>query len=541
MLRAVLLLLSFGLTQVTPTLTQDQPRTGEIRGRVTDKDTGQPLSRALVRLHSADGEERSSVRTDVTGLFRFTGLVAGEYTGFVDHGVYRSTHEGAGISGGAGRPIVLKAGEVREINVALTRTFAINVRVVDESGDPLSGIMVTAHSPERGNLIAPTWNHTTDDHGRLRVFGLVSGRYILCAQSSIVGVSPTGRRDALLRTCYPSVVDDAEGQPILVDRSDVAETEIRMRTGRTFTITGRVVDASGAPAPVAFVSLAKHWAGGSASTGMSRGVDGDGRFRISHVQPGEYAIEASIGGPERPEHRRSLEQAFVPIRVSDADLSVLVPLQKTVDVTGRVTLEDPAASFRATPGYAPMFVSARIAEDARSGGGSFASDLVGEDKRFTLRRMFGRRTLEVLNIPRGWYVKSIRYAGNEIIDEPTTFKESAEPAIEILVSNRGAVVTGRVTDERGDPVPGATVLMFAADRPRMAWRAPQSTRASPTGEFRAGPTRAGDYFIVAVPAKTFPIQAGDSRPLQRLAAVAERVTLGDLDERSIDLRLVVER
>lgn len=66
--------------------------------------------------------------------------------------------------------------------------------------------------------------------------------------------------------------------------------------------------------------------------------------------------------------------------------------------------------------------------------------------------VYGRRTLELVNVPRGWYVKSIRYAGNEIIDGPTTFKDSEEPAIEVLLSNRGAVVTGRVTDDRGNPV-----------------------------------------------------------------------------------------
>jgi len=34
---------------------------------------------------------------------------------------------------------------------------------------------------------------------------------------------------------------------------------------------------------------------------------------------------------------------------------------------------------------------------------------------------------------------------------------------------------------------------------------------------------------------------GESTRLQRLAAAAERVTLSDLDERTVDLRLVIER
>jgi hypothetical protein len=138
-------------------------------------------------------------------------------------------------------------------------------------------------------------------------------------------------------------------------------------------------------------------------------------------------------------------------------------------------------------------------------------------------------------------VKSIRYAGSEIIDEPITFNERAESAIEIILSNRGAVVTGRVTDDRGDPVPGAIVLMFTTDRRRMSWRWPSPVRASRTGEFRAGPVRDGEYFLVALPANTQSVPPGESERLRRLAAVAERVTLEDLDERTLDLRLVIER
>ena len=538
MLRILLLLLA--IAQAAPVQPPGPAGTCEIHGRVTDKDTGQPIARALVHLHNAGSRERFVARTDDAGRFRFTGLGPGQYSGIVIADPFRPTHDTGSLSGAPGRPLVLKEGEVREFDVALPRTFAVDVRVVDEWGDPLSGIRLSGRSPQGGGGSMMMWNHTTDDRGRQRVFGLQAGNYIFCAESGSTGRSSDVRREALLRTCHPSALDEEEARPVRVDRSDLGEIEIRMRTGRTFTVAGRILDAAGAPAAGTSVTLAKHFSGGSTGSGMQP-ADGDGQFRIPGVPPGEYVIEVSIGGPDRPEQRRPLERALVPIRVKEDDIDLVVRLQRTVDVSGRVVLEDPAAPFVPTPNYGPMSVWSRVVEGGEIITGSLESNVVDKDKQFTLRRIFGRRTIEVVNVPRGWYVKSIRYAGNEVIDEAVAFKDSTEPAIEVFLSNRGAAITGRVTDDRGDPVAGAQILMFAADPARMSWKFPESARATRTGEFRLGPVRGGDYFVVAIPGDVRPIQEGESRRLERLAAVAERVTLGDLDERSVDLRVVIER
>jgi protocatechuate 3,4-dioxygenase beta subunit len=537
MSRACVLLLA--VLQITPQTTQEAAR-GEIHGRVTDKDTGQPLPRVWVRLQTPDGRERWSTRTDETGQYRFTGLTAGEYNGTAHTGPSRPTHTMGSLSAGVGRPIVLKEGETREINVGLTRTYAIDVRVVDEWGDPLSGVRVSARSAETGRFSSLHWNHSTDDHGRQRVFELQPGRYIVCAESSIAGVSVGSRGDGLVRTCHPSATDEAEAQVVRVDRSDVGEVEIRMRRGRTFTIAGRIVDASGAPATGARLALSQSRSGGS--TSMSQAIDTEGRFRISNVHPGEYAIEAWVGGPDQPEQRRPLERAFLPIRVDATDVSDLsVTLQKTVTVVGRVTLEDRAAPFARMPGYAPIAVWARLADDTGPGSGSLLSAAVEDDRSFTMN-VFGRRTLDVVNLPRGWHVRSIRYAGREIVDEPTTFKDSGgEPAVEVVLSARGAFVIGRATDEAGNAAGRARVLMFPADAARVSWRLPTETRASPAGQFRAGPLRPGEYCIVALPASAHAVQPGQSARLARLAAAAERITLGELEERPVDVRVVPER
>jgi hypothetical protein len=516
---------------------------GEIRGRVTDKESGLPIARVTVRISGPDGKGSMTTITTDAGLFRFAGLAAGRYSGRIEPGHFRATHLPQSISGAAGRAdaLTLAKDEIRDVNVALARAHAITVRVVDSWGEPLSGLSVGAHPDGRRGFFHLSFQHTTDDHGRLRLFGLSPGRYILCAEPNPLGGSqgtnaPPGRGERLLRTCYPSAADDEQAEAVRIDRSDLGEVEIRMRRGRTFTIAGRIVDASGAPATNARAGLNRYVTNGNSGSGLA--VDAEGRFRVSDVAPGAYAINASVGGPDRPEQRRPFEAGFVPIKVeSDID-DIVVAMKGGVDVRGRFILEDPAMTLPQPPGSG-LYISARLAEDRLPGSGSTIPTNARADRTFSLDRMFGRRFLEVQNVPRGWYVKSIRYADREIIDEFTEFKGGRDaPAVEIVLSNRGAVVTGRAVDESGKPVPRAQVLLLRIGKEGFPLLLSASTVASAVGAFKLDPARAGDYALVALPADAPYPQSGEWDRLSRFAGLGERVTLGELDERLVDLRVL---
>ena len=125
----------------------------------------------------------------------------------------------------------------------------------------------------------------------------------------------------------------------------------------------------------------------------------------------------------------------------------------------------------------------------------------------------------------------------------TDFDASSDPAeLEIIMSNRGAVLTGRVTDDAGNPVRGARVLVLSTNPDRWtelsAYSAARRATSSADGSYRFGPQREGDYFVAALPSVADEPPAGDRERLTRIAGMAERITLAPNEERSIDLRVI---
>jgi protocatechuate 3,4-dioxygenase beta subunit len=529
------------LTLALLLLVQAAEHTAEIRGRVTDKETGRPLPYAQVSVAERTLNVHRTVLTDDAGLYRLPGLPAGTYDGIVTPGPYRSAYEFQPLVAFVeSRSIELAKGAVREINVALPRTASVPVRVVDEFGIPVSEVGLAVYRWPAIDRTGSSIQHRTDDRGRMRITGLRPGRYVICTNTFATGSTEGARnavRERLLRTCHPSAAGEAEAEPITVGTGEGDEIEIRMRRGRTFTVSGLVLDAAGAPAIGAQVDLNTYSAGSSSGSG-GFSVRQDGRFRIANVAPGAYGLQVSIGGPNRPAERRAHEAAFVPIRLADADLDdLIVTLTRAVDVPGRIVLDDPTRELPKAQGSGFM-VTARLAGDFLPGSGSAISAHARTDRTFTLPEVFGPRTLAFRNVPIGWYVKSVRWRGNEAIDRPIDFaRGTASDSVEVVLSSRGATVTGRVADDRGNPVRGAYVWLLRADGDSVTDAAIAEV-TSATGEFRFGPLREGEYVALAFGSRVRPLERDDRARAARLAALGERVRLSEFEERAIDLRVI---
>jgi len=511
--------------------------TCEIHGSVTEQGTRTPIGHALVQLHSGEPDrDELSAETDDQGRYEFVDVPPGTYHATALAGNFRGTYVAADMPmRKQDEPLLLRPGERRtNVDFELARASAIGVRVVDEWNIALATVHITA-TPAGAVTGGFSENRGTDDRGWVRLFGLIPGRYRICAEAPdrSMWMEPVSR-NGFLRTCYPSTTSEADAELVEVGPSGPSEIQIQMRRGRMFTVSGIAIDASGNPVPEARIEFSTYTATSAASGGTA--TRADGQFTVGPVLPGDYGIEASFGANAFDEQRRAFQSVFQAVHVDAEDINGLVlAMVKGVDVAGRVTIDDSADKFPELPvGLTIWAVREDVTLPQMAGA---RSESVRGDRSFVLQGLTGPRKLDVVGLPRGWYVKSIRYGQLEIADVATEFK-SDDRQLELVISRRGATVSGRATRDDGQPSIGGVAVMFSADPAHWNWSEPTTSRLSADGTFTLGPRRAGDYFVVALDSDQV-VREGSTRELfARLARVAERITLTENEQRTLDLRIV---
>ncbi len=240
---------------------------GRIRGFV--RRHGQPVP--FARVDIAGGPSAVGITADATGHYEADGLEAGSYGFYADDG-----HRGAYFTGGD--LVTVADGETRDYDVELVWGARISGTVVDASGAPVPNVSVRfrAADTEEGRC-------TTDARGEFAC-GSLQGR----------------------KTYVPSVMpgDNASRPfPFATPASNIELASDGAATGivlaidpRTTTIDGVVVDESGVPAVDVRVRATGTGIQHDEWVAMPTAVtDGDGRFHLAQLPPGDYELVAGAG------------------------------------------------------------------------------------------------------------------------------------------------------------------------------------------------------------------------------------------------------
>jgi protocatechuate 3,4-dioxygenase beta subunit len=518
-----------------PTQTQPPPATAAIRGHVIAGDTGLPLRRAEVWLNKTyrTGARHDGWRatTDAEGRYEFKNLPAGRYSLNVSKAPYVSGPWGQPAVNATAKMIELQTGETLDrVDFTLRRGGVITGRVVDEFGEPLSGLEVSARRVQtingRRQLMPYGPQGSTNDIGEFRIFGLEPGQYAVLALWRRMGPGdPTSPdRNGYAATYFPGTTNEAEAQRFTIAAGQtISDLAMALSPIKTARVEGTVVDADGRPMGNTFLEVLQSGANYNFIGGQS--VQPDGTFIFARLTPGDYVFRT-------PPTTTRQTVAMMKLTVGGEDIRdlrlVALPL---ATLSGRIvvdpSLSPPSAlSLMATP------------EEPLMPGGTKQTS-VADDLTFELTAMPGRNRITSPNLPPGWTMRSVRVNSVDVIDDGFDVKPGEKiTGVDVELTTKIATIAGLVTNARGEPAKDCTLLIFPTDSKRWkpSGRYLRTARPEQAGRFKVSGLAPADYYIIAID-KMEPGQWADPDFLERIRSKATSVTIGEGETKSVDLRI----
>ncbi len=334
LLLPVFLLCSSGLAnaQIETAPTPTPTATDTIRGRIVGEG-GRPVAGALVRavvVRSAGGFGSDIIsNANQDGVFELKDVPPG----FSDITVIAPPMIVVdGIPDGGARP-----GDFLTIRMA--KGAAITGKVVDETGAPLTGLVVTPEliRDELGARYADGYYNyyggMVDDRGVYRLYGLSAGTYLLSA-----GRSPeTYGRPVFLSdrvpTYYPSAPRSDASEVSVRLGAEVTNIDIVFRGAAGHSISGKVVGGGSSTwTVVELYRLNEPESFREAEVGSGAGKTS---FLLSALDDGDYELEARAAGTGDG----MVTSDRVRVRIRGADVNgVTLTLMPTTQISGRVEL-----------------------------------------------------------------------------------------------------------------------------------------------------------------------------------------------------------
>jgi hypothetical protein len=510
---------------------------GVITGTVVTP-SGQPVGGALLAV--SGNKQTRMVVVDANGRFDAGRFKDGEYTIEVGKSGYLTPEfRGPSLIETARMVHIRPDARVHDIEVVLARGGAIVGTITDSAGEPFQGVLVRAmrlrQVGARTVATAAGWPRLTDERGRYRVFGLPPGWYLIVAslnateatfdRRSVVGFAPV---------YYPATARVESAQTVQVELgSAITGVEVTFAASATARVTGKALNAAGAPLAGRVVLTVSARSGSVAPEPRSIRIGDDGSFELPDVPPGDYVLQAL--GDRGPGVAPEFGSEYITVAEHNAP-PVTIRTTTGATLEGRFTSESRATiPLRAQALHAAPLDADRSPPDGRGPEGLAVHD----DGRFYLTGLFGPMRL-TYPAPSGWYLKSMMIGGIDVTDQSFDFGfgDQVISDADIVLSNTGARIDGTVSDVADRRVREFAVVAFSANR--AYWfagsRYVRWAATTPNGSFDVGDLPPGDYLVAAVDA----LPPGDWQALDGLDALvprAMRVTLREGEARSITLPL----
>jgi len=474
-----------------------------LEGQVLDAKTGAPVARVNLELiGDASRDPPASATAGPDGRFTIPDVAPGRYRLFLERrGYVRQAYGGRSMQQAA--VLSLSPGQKLRVDAKLVPQAVIAGKIVDEDGEALAGVQVRALRIGYARSVrgpAPEGWASTNDLGEFRLHSLPPGRYYLQAVytpgdfNAPAPAAGAGSSEPVLGyvpTFYPGVKDPATAVPLeAVPGAEIRGIQFAVAQAQTYRIRGRVWNAVTGRVErntmVMLVPRSRDLASFAAFRNTT--VDGKGNFELRGIQPGLYYVIARWFG----EGGRNMARQAVDVTNSDVE-GVEVVLGQGADIPGSVRAEGEGAVdtkklsvfFRpADPaGFMMMPASANVEDD-----GSFVVRKV----------MPGEYLVQLMGMPKDFYVKSVRLGDQEVLDSGFTVESGGAPgALEVVLSAGAGRLDGLVLGEDDKALPGATVVLLPEPERRKYERLVKSSACDQNGRFTLEGIPPGEYKLFA--------------------------------------------
>lgn len=525
--------------------------TATLSGRVTNAESGKPLRRAQVRAIAPEMREGRTVSTDADGQWQMRRMPAGRYNITISKGGYVALVYGQRRPHEQGKPVEVTSGQVVEkLDVSLPKGSVITGRIIDEFGDPLAGVRVSAGRYRfiggQRRLVNTSAGSTdsTDDIGQYRLHGLPPGDYYVSATfGSSFSFEDSDDRTGYAKTYFPGVPNVTEAQRVTVaEGQEAGGVGFALAPIRVARVSGTVTMSDGRPMANGMVRLMSAAPQTSMPSGNMGIVKPDGTFTIANVAPGDYTLNTqtaadmeAIATTGSTGAVRSSETASVPIIVTGADVTGLALVTgPTATARGRILFDSGLpADARAA---AVMVITLPASPDSMIMMGIQAR--ARDDWSFDLGGLSGKRLIRATP-PAGWFVKSVTLNGTDVTDTPIDFKPAENlTGLEVTFTKRMASLTGAVQSARGQPTSDFVIVAFPLEAAGWGYgtRLVRTARPDQAGTFLITGLPVGDYLVAALEYLE-PGDESDPEVLERLRAQATSISVGEGESKALTLKI----
>lgn len=496
-----------------------------------------------------EGRGGGVTSTDNEGRYEIKDLPAGRYMVMVMKGGFVSGQFGQRRPGDPGTPIDLADGQTADkVSVILSRGSVITGRIVDDGGEPVSGTQVSALrfqfvSGSRRLVPAASEGSSdrTDDQGGFRLYGLPPGDYYVSAtnRGGMMMVMPgmnNTEAEGFAPTYFPGTTSIGEATRVAVKAGQEATASFAMIVARMARVRGRAINSSGQPAGNAMLMLTPadptmQMTFMNVSNAM---IAGDGTFQFTNVPPGRYNLQLRPNGMPTA----TSEIAMMPVTVGNEDIENLTVVTAPAAIARGMVMTDDSSNAPFRPDQVSLFAGPAEPTTMFVSPGQ---NRINDDYTFELTGLFDRRIIRgSAGGPDSWYIKAVLYDGVDITDTGMEFSPGrVYEGLQVVFTQKRTDLSGLLTDDRGNPVVDATVIIFPADQQKWSYssRFVRTIRPDTNGKYNVrGMPPLDDYLIVAVQ-NLESGQGSDPEFLVRAREEAKSLTLNEGETKAVDLKL----